>query len=211
MIIVSTNMKRGCIYAFEKRSHNMLIQSAYNPIVRMRPYYQHMKKVRGNSNDNIKNTSISFSVSTNFRLELQSRLLERYLFIGLWSREKRGGVIEEKKREHGSNIARLETAIELKSTVEAQSLQQTALQAPGKNQSTRCTLVKEYNLVKKIQVTCLGTGQLKLWEYNPTNYLFRGKLKSTMLADEADNAGQKKKCSEVRWTYRCACYTSPMT
>ena len=29
-------------------------------------------------------------------------------------------MIEEKKREHGSNIARLETAIELKSTVEAQ-------------------------------------------------------------------------------------------
>ena len=55
------------------------------------------------------------------------------MFIGLWSREKRGGVIEERKREHGSNIARLETAIELKSTVEVQSLQQTALQAPGKN------------------------------------------------------------------------------
>ena len=53
-----------------------------------------------------------YSVSTYFRLDLiEPSAREVFIF---WSREKRGGASEERRREHCSNLARLETASEFK-------------------------------------------------------------------------------------------------
>ena len=55
-------------------------------------------------------SDIKYSVFTNFCLEI----IERYLFFGLLPRENSGDASEVRRREHGSNIARLEAASELK-------------------------------------------------------------------------------------------------
>ena len=52
-----------------------------------------------------------YSVSTNFRLELiESSASEIFIFWTHVEREERGGASEERRGEHGSNLARLEAA-----------------------------------------------------------------------------------------------------
>ena len=75
-------------------------------------------------------------VSTNFRRELIAPSAREVIIFLLVSREKGGGRMW--RGEHGSNLARLETASELKKTVDPLPLQQTALLASCKTQWTRC-------------------------------------------------------------------------
>ena len=65
-----------------------------------------------------------YSVSTNFRLEL-IELSARDFFV-IWSREMVGQRLKIRRSEHGSNLARHETASELENTVEPQPLLQAA-------------------------------------------------------------------------------------
>ena len=61
-------------------------------------------------------------MSTNFRLKLiEPSAREVFIFWTLVEREERG-VSEERRRDHVSNLARLETASKLKKTVDLQSL-----------------------------------------------------------------------------------------
>ena len=62
-------------------------------------------------------------MATNFRLELiELSVREVFMYFFNSGPERRAGASEEKRKEHGSNLARPETASELKITVDPQPL-----------------------------------------------------------------------------------------
>ena len=68
--------------------------------------------------------------------------------------ERRAGASKERRREHGSNLARLETALVLKKTIDSQHLQKTALCRTNirKTQYVTKTLVLSKDWFKKDDV-----------------------------------------------------------